>query len=78
MNSTGATHTLTILEAHLGADHPNIATLVNNLGNVLQDLGDLRGVDHPEDGDGNGTKICDIGAYETLPTYGVDLPIVMR
>jgi len=39
---------------------------------------DQRGVDRPQDGDGNGTKICDIGAYEAMPTYRVYLPIVMR
>ena len=32
---------LKIFENNLGENHPNVATLVNNLGGVLQDLGDL-------------------------------------
>jgi tetratricopeptide (TPR) repeat protein len=34
---------LTVVEKMLGADHPNVATLVSNLGSVLQALGDLAG-----------------------------------
>ena len=34
---------LCIFERVLGPDHPNVATLVNNLGGVLQALGDLAG-----------------------------------
>jgi Flp pilus assembly protein TadD len=34
---------LAIFERVLGSDHPNVATLVNNLGMVLQYLGDLAG-----------------------------------
>jgi tetratricopeptide (TPR) repeat protein len=34
---------LAIGEASYGPDHPEVATTVNNLGNVLQDLGDLAG-----------------------------------
>jgi len=34
---------LAIFEKVLEADHPNVATLVNNLGSVLRDLGDLAG-----------------------------------
>ena len=31
------------MEQHLGPEHPNVAATVNNLGRVLQDLGDLAG-----------------------------------
>jgi len=34
---------LAIDEATYGKDHPNVAAIVNNLGNVLHDLGDLAG-----------------------------------
>jgi len=30
-------------------------------------LMDQRGVDRPQDGDGDGTATCDIGAFELLP-----------
>ena len=33
---------LAIGEKAYGPGHPNVATMVNNLGSVLQDLGDLR------------------------------------
>jgi len=38
---------------------------------------DQRGVARPQDGDGNGTKVCDIGAYEAA-VYRVYLPVVKR
>lgn len=38
---------------------------------------DQRGVARPQDGDGNGSAICDIGAYE-LPPPVLFLPLVMR
>ena len=34
---------LKIDEAAFGPDHPNVAIDVNNLGGVMQDLGDLAG-----------------------------------
>ena len=34
---------LTLAEEAYGPDHPVVATVVNNLGGVLQDLGDLKG-----------------------------------
>ncbi len=34
---------LAIDEKSFGPDHPDVATVVNNLGSVLQDLGDLAG-----------------------------------
>jgi hypothetical protein len=38
---------------------------------------DQRGVNRPQDGDRNTTKICDIGAYEIQPKY-VFFPIIKR
>jgi Right handed beta helix region len=37
---------------------------------------DQRGVVRPNDGDGNGSKFCDIGAYEFGPGFVVYLPLI--
>jgi hypothetical protein len=39
---------------------------------------DQRGMARPIDGDGNGTAVCDIGAYEKETTHIVYLPIVLK
>lgn len=42
--------------------------------------GDQRGAARPQDGDGNGSAICDVGAYEYVPAVPVDwiyLPFVV-
>ncbi len=39
---------------------------------------DQRGVARPQDGDGNGSAICDVGAYEFVHTFQVYVPFVAR
>jgi len=40
---------------------------------------DQRGVSRPQDGDGDGAAVCDIGSYETLwMPYRVLLPLIVR
>jgi CSLREA domain-containing protein len=39
---------------------------------------DQRGFSRPIDGDGNGTAVCDIGAYEKGAAYAVYLPLVLN
>jgi hypothetical protein len=41
-------------------------------------LADQRGVARPTDGDGNGTFICDVGAYELSATYRTFLGLLFR
>jgi hypothetical protein len=41
-------------------------------------LTDQRGVARPTDGDGNGTFICDVGAYELSATYRTFLSLLFR
>ena len=46
----GFARALGLAEAALGPDHPEVATYVNNLGEVLHDLGDLAGAGRPTSG----------------------------
>lgn len=40
---------------------------------------DQRGVDRPQDGNGDGTAVCDIGAFELeLPLLKIYLPLILR
>jgi len=39
---------------------------------------DQRSVGRPIDGDGDGSAVCDIGAYETERLYGLYLPLIFR
>jgi len=43
VRATAYERAIKIWEANLGAEHPQVATGVNNLGMVMQDLGDLNG-----------------------------------
>jgi tetratricopeptide (TPR) repeat protein len=57
---------LAIGEATYGPDHPNVAAGVNNLGNVLQDLGDMEGA----------KKMFERALAIDEATYGPDHPDV--
>jgi hypothetical protein len=39
---------------------------------------DQRGISRPQDGDGNGLALCDIGAFEKTEPTMIYLPIIMR
>jgi hypothetical protein len=39
---------------------------------------DQRGISRPQDGDGNGLVLCDIGAFEKTEPIKIYLPIIMR
>ncbi len=39
---------------------------------------DQRGIARPIDGDGDGTAVCDIGAYEKGVAYAIYLPLVLK
>jgi hypothetical protein len=61
----GSTQTHALLAGSIAIDQADNATCaaapVNNL--------DQRGQPRPVDGDGDGTLVCDIGAYEFVPAY---------
>ena len=47
-------------------------------GSVTCISNDQRSVSRPIDGDGDGSAVCDIGAYESERLYGIYLPLVLR
>jgi hypothetical protein len=60
-------------------DAGNPAGCTDHLGNPLDT--DQRGTPRPLDGDGDGTAICDMGAYEVDPEHPIRqvfLPIILR
>ena len=61
---------LAIDEAVYGPDHPNVASRVNNLGGVLQDLGDLPGRGRPSSGRWPSTRRS---LAPTIPTSPADV-----
>ncbi len=68
-NNGGATWTHALLPTSPAIDHGDNAGCPDR---------DQRGVLRPLDGDGNGSSICDIGAYEYGTPRAVYLPVVMK
>lgn len=73
----GPTLTHTLLAGSPAIDGGNPAGCVDGVGSLLTT--DQRGFSRTEDGDDNGSVICDIGAYELWrPSHWVYLPLVLR
>ena len=62
-------------QTHALLDHSPAIDAVNT---TQCPLTDQRGVARPADGDGNGTFICDVGAYELSATYRTFLSLLVR
>ena len=62
-------------QTHALLDHSPAIDAVNT---TQCPLTDQRGVARPADGDGNGTFICDVGAYELSATYRTFLSLLFR
>jgi hypothetical protein len=84
--TTGFTQ-VTSLQLALGALTGAPAYFPLNVGSVAMDAGtntdcpatDQRGVARPQDGDGNGSAICDVGSFEyTRATNFLYLPLILR
>jgi hypothetical protein len=65
----GPTHTMA-----LGDDSPAI----DAGDDATCEVTDQRGIARPIDGDGDGTAVCDIGAYEKGAAYAIYLPLVLK
>ncbi|MFZ1396726.1 MAG: choice-of-anchor Q domain-containing protein [Candidatus Promineifilaceae bacterium] len=68
-NNGGATFTHALLSNSPAIDTGN---------NTVCQISDQRGAIRPGDGDGNGSFVCDIGAYEATPLPAVYLPMIIR
>ena len=76
-NNGGNAMTHALLVGSPAIDGGNPGGCTDASGNIL--INDQRYFPRPVDGDGNGTAICDIGAFELfLPTQWTYLPIVAR
>jgi CSLREA domain-containing protein len=76
-NNGGPTFTHALLAGSPAIDAGNPAGCRDNGGNLLSS--DQRGLPRTVDGDGNGSAICDIGAYEFGNiVYWVYLPVILR